>query len=161
MVLSECIIRYFWVTHEAPEDDGCGTIYSWGSCFTRKSHQFLCTGWDVPLSTEEENHKNKVPNQLWRCICNVIRKNVNMAPGSGTRMFHMWAPESGAERVSQGFRGAGVLSILPEVRAQKACLSQRFFSLTAKPPLTTRVLWQITKWFLHTQMNSFNPRRPS
>lgn len=94
VVLPECIISlsllklYFRVTHEVPEDDGRGIIYSCGSCFTSKSYQLLCTEWQMPLSAEEENHEKKVQNQIWWCICNMIRKNVNMAPGTEIQMLN-------------------------------------------------------------------------
>lgn len=63
----------------------------------------------MPLSAEEEDHENKAQNELWRCIFNMIRKNVSMAPGTEVQMLNMQAQGSGADQVSQGFRDAGVL----------------------------------------------------
>lgn len=78
---------YFWVTHQVPEDDGYGIIYTCGSCFTSKNYQLLCMEWQMPLA-EEENHEKKVQNQLCWCICNMVRKNVNMAPGIEIQMLN-------------------------------------------------------------------------
>lgn len=72
-------------------------------------HRMSCPCQDTHLSTEEENHAKKVPNNLCYCICSMIRKNVNMTSRIEVQMVNPSTKASNAGQVTQVFWDAGVL----------------------------------------------------
>lgn len=73
-------------------------------------HWMSCSCQETHLSTEEENHEKKVENNLWWCIRNMIRKNVNMTSRIKIQMFSTSAQVSDADQVTQVLGDTGVLS---------------------------------------------------
>lgn len=73
-------------------------------------HWMSCSCQETHLSAEEENIENKVQNNLWCCICNTIRKNVNVTSRIETQPFNTSAQVGDAAQVTQGVWDRGVLS---------------------------------------------------